>query len=138
MCLTDAPEQSPNPSAAIALLADAGVRWDVVGPPLSPPDGGCVVEDFDDGGHVAATTALGGSVVSICSTSWRLPAVPAAPPPPTRFSLAVTPVFPLSVFVDGALLAESEWTWEAATRTLVLRNAPTNSLVIRESPSCTQ
>ena len=39
---------------------------------------------------------------------------------------------------DAASPLEVNATWEAATRTLVLRNAPTNSLVIRESPSCTQ
>jgi len=30
VCVTDAPEQSPFPLAAVAVLADAGVRWDVI------------------------------------------------------------------------------------------------------------
>ncbi|MDP1826015.1 MAG: hypothetical protein Q8L48_22310 [Archangium sp.] len=135
VCITDAPEQSPFPSTSIATLADAGIRWDVIGPPIDRGDGGCAVEDFDDGGHSFATTALGGSARSICE-SWRLPAPPPVPPVATRYELPVVPVFPIEVWVDGARVGEADWNWQLSTRTLELRTAPRMTLLIRESPSC--
>jgi len=135
VCLTDAPEQSSDVAASMATLADAGVRWNVIGPPLFEPDGGCQVDAFDDGGHLMTTAALDGSVSSICG-DWRLPGMEPTPMSARQYVLPFTPNFPITVVLDGVELSASEWFWDGPRRTLELVAAPLSSLVVRESLAC--
>lgn len=136
VCITDAPDQTLSPSAAISTLEDAGVRWNVIGPPFGMAEANCTVEGLDDGIHLAGTAALDGSVQSICDSSWHLESVPLVPPMPTVFRLPVTPNFPISVFVDGQEVSSFDWNWEPSTRSLELRARPNHMVVVVEALTC--
>ena len=136
VCITDAPDQTLSLSNAISTLADAGVRWDVIGPPFGMAENGCEVEGLDDGIHLAGTNALGGSVQSICSSTWQLKSLPLVPPMPSVFRLPVTPNFPISVFVDGQEVSAFDWNWEPTTRSLELHERPNHMVVVVEALTC--
>jgi hypothetical protein len=123
-CLTNANEQSVDLVASRAALADAGVRWHVVGPPEPVPPS-CVVEAAGDGVHEQLTQQLGGTFTSICDDAWQLPPPGAVSTPPRyRFPLSFSPVFPLRVQIDGAAAPTDGWLYETATNTVLFSTAP--------------
>jgi hypothetical protein len=136
VCITDAPDQTLSPSNAISRLEDAGVRWDVIGPPFGMTEANCTVEGLDDGIHLAGTAALDGSVQSICNSTWHLKSLPLVPPMPSVFSLPVTPNFPISVFVDGQEVSAFDWNWLPATRSIELHARPNHMVVVVEALTC--
>lgn len=136
VCITDAPDQTLGPSNAIARLEDAGVEWHVIGPPFVSPGPACEVEGLDDGIHLAGTSALDGSVISICEADWHLPTLPLVPPMPLTYRLPVTPNFPIDVFVDGQELPPSDWVWDVPTRTLTVGRRPQQLLLVVEAQTC--
>jgi hypothetical protein len=122
-CLTNANEQSVDVVTSRAALADAGVRWHVVGPPEPVPPS-CVVEAASDGLHEQLSQQLGGTFTSICDDAWQLPPPgDVSTPPRYRFPLSFSPVFPLRVQVDGVAAPSDSWLYETGINNAVVFSA---------------
>lgn len=138
VCVTDADEQSADPFAAAAVLAQHEVRWSVLGPPSAPPVG-CYVESTDGGLHEQLTAALGGQFRSVCALPQGLPPLGFAfTAPPARFALSFPARLPLRVEVDGQVLPTGDYAYEATTNEVVFRQPPPpgSTITIWSALSC--
>lgn len=121
LCITDALEQTPAPTAAlqrIRNLTDGGtysLSWDVVAG-LEPS---CGVEAVDDGVHASLITH-GNSVVDVCNPTWSDAFRSGCGGFPTRteYPLSARPEGAIEVRLNGVLLSPVEWSYDPTNNSI--------------------
>lgn len=144
LCVTDALEQSPNPTAALAQfrsVTDAGLTsWSSI----AAYGASCGAEAIDDGVHAQLVTAANGVREDVCSPTWHSAfGFPIGNCRPARgpYYLNSTPGGAVVVEVDGATSDPSHWSYDAATNAIAFVTGfepePGQTITVRYGNACT-
>lgn len=142
LCVTDALEQSANPTAALQRLQARGnAAWNAV----AGFGATCGVESIDDGVHASLVTASNGSSEEICAADWGPRLVGTSNPTcgyRTSFFLSSRPSSTAvpEVRVDGVVVPQADWTYDTVSNAIeFVRNrvpGPGSTVEVSYDMSC--
>lgn len=138
LCVTDALEQSVNPTAALARFraqADGGFpSWNVVAPFVP---NACSVESLDDGTHEALAYGSLGTREELCTPQWHQAFAPlgGGSSPRGPYFLSWRPAQGIELLLDGVAVDPSRYTYDATNNhfTFALGAEPTGGQTITVS-----
>ena len=121
LCITDALEQSPNPTGSLQALrglnAPGFFSWSTI---TATESSSCLVEAVDDGVHLALTN---GGHADVCSSTWWQSFLPlglnARDCGRMTFFLTSQPAGALDVRLDGRPVPGADWTYDAGNNAVV-------------------
>lgn len=145
-CITDALEQSPNPTAALqalqSLRSPSQFSWSAI---TALASSSCGVEAADDGVHRSLVTAANGTQEDICLPSWWQSLVGLTSPVcgfRNTFYLTSRPASPLQLElrIDGRPVPATDWTLDSVNNAVIFASgrapAAGETLVINYSVAC--
>ena len=142
LCITDALEQSVNPTAALQLFRSraSSSTWSTI---TGTESSVCAVEAHDDGVHQGLVASSNGLRVDLCDTTWSREFIGGSvcTPPRLQFFLTARPAGPIEVTVDAQPVPSADWSFDVGTNAVTFAlsrmPAPGQTVAIRYATTCT-